>query len=87
MEAIMCLTLFAVRKDKWNTKEGTGKSMKNALYVHQYGKRHLLGWSDFKQQQQKSTHIALTIFELRGSEGISQSVRQLVSRPVENSVK
>ena len=34
------LTLFA---DEWNTKEGTGKSMKNALYVMRYAKRHLLG--------------------------------------------
>ena len=34
-EAITCYhhSLFAVSKDKWNTKEGTGKSMKNTLYV------------------------------------------------------
>jgi len=25
--------LSAVSKDEWNTKEGTGKSMKNVLYV------------------------------------------------------
>jgi len=25
--------LFAVSKDEWDTKEGTGKFMKNALYV------------------------------------------------------
>jgi len=24
---------FAVSKDEWDTKEGTGKSTKNALYV------------------------------------------------------
>jgi len=36
------LTLFVVSKDEWDTKEGTGKSMKKALYVQQYGKRHLL---------------------------------------------
>ena len=36
-------TLFAVSKDEWDTKEDTGKSMKNALYVLQYAKRHLLG--------------------------------------------
>ena len=34
------LTPFAVSKDEWNTKEDTGKSMKNALYVLQYAKRH-----------------------------------------------
>jgi len=27
-------------------KEGRGKSMKNAVHVQQYGKRHLSGWSD-----------------------------------------
>jgi len=25
-------TLFMVSKDEWDTKEGTGKSIKNALY-------------------------------------------------------
>jgi len=34
-------TLFVVRKDEWDTKEGTGKSMKNALHVQRYDKRHL----------------------------------------------
>ena len=34
---------FTVSKDKWNTKEGTGKSMKNTLYILQYTKRHLPG--------------------------------------------
>jgi len=27
------LKLFTVSKDEWDTKEGTGKSIKNALYV------------------------------------------------------
>ena len=31
-------TLFAVSKDEWNTKEDTGKSMKNALYILRYAK-------------------------------------------------
>jgi len=35
-------TLFVVNKE-WDTKEDTGKSMKNALYVQRYGKRHLSG--------------------------------------------
>jgi len=26
-------TFFAVSKDEWDTKEGTGKSMKNGLHV------------------------------------------------------
>jgi len=48
-------TLFAVGKDEWNTKEGTGNSMNNALYVLQYAKRHLLGQSDVKQCKKSST--------------------------------
>ena len=43
------LTVFAVSKDEWDTKEDTGKSMKNALYVLRHAKRHLLGQSDFEQ--------------------------------------
>jgi len=27
------------RKDEWDTKEGTGKSMKNALCIQWHGKR------------------------------------------------
>ena len=34
-------TLFAVSKDEWDTKEDTGKSMKNALYVLWYAKTPL----------------------------------------------
>jgi len=40
-EAFMCnhqFTLFAVSKDKWNAKEDTGKSLKNALHILQYAK-------------------------------------------------
>ena len=47
--AIAKLTLFAVSKDEWDTKEDTGKSMKSALYVLRYAKRHLSGRSDVKQ--------------------------------------
>jgi len=39
-------TLLVVNKDEWDTKKGCDKSMKNALHVQQYGKRHLLGWND-----------------------------------------
>ena len=42
-------TPFLVSKDEWDTKEDTGKSMKNALYVLRYAKRHLLGRSDVEQ--------------------------------------
>jgi len=37
------LTLFALSKDEWDTKEDAGKSMKNALYALWYAKRHLSG--------------------------------------------
>jgi len=46
MEAITGLLQnqhFVVNKDEWYTKEGRAKSMKNALYVKRYGKRHLSG--------------------------------------------
>jgi len=36
-------TLFTVSKDEWNTKEDTGKSLKDALHVLRYVKKHLLG--------------------------------------------
>ena len=45
-ETIMCyhqIDTFTVSKDEWDTKEDTGKSMKNALYVLRYAKRHPLG--------------------------------------------
>jgi len=35
--------VFVVSKDEWDTKEDTGKSMKNALHVQRYGKRHFSG--------------------------------------------
>ena len=47
--AIAKSTLFAVSKDEWDTKEDTGKSMKNALCVLWYAKRHLSGRSDIEQ--------------------------------------
>ena len=42
-------TPFLVSKDEWDTKENTGKSMENALYVLWYAKRHLSGRSDVEQ--------------------------------------
>jgi len=34
-------TLFTVSEDEWSSKEGACKSMKYALYLLQYAKRHL----------------------------------------------
>jgi len=42
--ATTTLTLFTVSKNEWNTKEDSGKSLKNALDVLQYANRHLPGW-------------------------------------------
>ena len=47
-------TLFTVRKDEWNTKEDTGKSLKNALDVLWYAKKYLSGWSDVDQWKKSS---------------------------------
>jgi len=71
------LTLFVESKDEWDTKEGTVKSMKNALHVQQCRKRHLLGWSS-----EKIKPVALAIVELSESEGIRQAGRQTISQPV-----
>jgi len=57
-------TLFIVSKDEQNTKEDTGKSLKNTLHILRYAKRHLLGWSDVKQWK-KIKPIALAVIELR----------------------
>ena len=56
--AIAKLTLFAVSKDEWDTKENTGKSMKNVLYVLRYAKRHLLGRSDVEQQKNQACNLS-----------------------------
>ena len=32
---------YAVSKDEWDTKDDTGKSMKNALYALRYAKRNV----------------------------------------------
>ena len=42
-------TSFVVSQDEWDTKEDTGKSMKNTLYKLQYDKRHMSSGSDVGQ--------------------------------------
>jgi len=74
-------TLFTVSKDEWNTKEGTGKSMKNALYVQWYGKKRFSYWSDIKQQKNQAcslSHCRVTL--ARRHQSVRQLFRQLVSR-------
>jgi len=62
-------TLFVVNKDEWDTKEGCGKSMKNALHVQRYGKRH--SQAEATLNSKKIKPITLAIVELHESEGIS----------------
>jgi len=52
------LMLFAVSKDGWNTKEDTGKSLKNTLYILQYAKRYLSGWSDSEQWKNQASSLS-----------------------------
>jgi len=66
--ATIKLILYIVSKDEWNTKEDIGKSLKNALDILQYAKRHLLSWSNVKQWKIKP--VALAVIELRWSEGL-----------------
>jgi len=64
-------TLFVVNKDEWDTKEGRGKSTKNALHVQRYGKG--TSWAEAMSNNEKINPIALAIVQLRESEGIRQA--------------
>ena len=52
------LMLFTPSEDEWNTKEDTGKSLKNALHVLQCAKRHLSGWSDVEQWKNQARSVS-----------------------------
>jgi len=52
------LMLFSVSKDEWNTKDHNGKSLKNALHILQYAKRHLPGWSDIEQWKNQAGSLS-----------------------------
>jgi len=66
METISCIHhLIGTFRGEWDTKKGPGKSIKNALYIKQYIKRHLLGWSDVEQQKKKKVKpVALGIVKV-----------------------
>jgi len=64
-------TLFVVNKDKWHTKEHTGKSIKNVVCTSQ---------AEATSNSKKIKPVALGIVELHWSELVSQSVSQSVSR-------
>jgi len=50
-----------VNKNEWSTKEGPGKSIKNALYIQQHGRRQLLGWSDIEQQKNQAKKLSICL--------------------------
>ena len=52
---------FAVSQDEWDTKEDTGKSMKNALHILRYAAM---------SNSEKIKPVSLAVIELRLSEGI-----------------
>ena len=60
-QATTKLTLFAVNKDESDTKEDTGKSMKNALYVLWYAKRNMFGSNCEKNQPRSVIHYRITL--------------------------
>jgi len=47
-----------VSKDEWDTKEDTGKSMKNALYLLWYAKRHLSSQSNIEQRKNQAHSLS-----------------------------
>jgi len=53
------LTLFVVSKDEWDTKEDTGKFMKNALHVQRLGTSR----AEATLNSEKIKPIALAIAE------------------------
>ena len=69
LRAIAKLTLFTVSKDEWDTKEDTGKSIKNALHVLRYTKKHL-------------SVIKLCLSEgisQSGSQSVENSIKQIIN--------
>jgi len=62
--------LFVVRKNVWNTKEGTGKSMKNPLRVQWMAK----GTSQAKVTLNSEKIKSVALGQLHLSEGISQAI-------------
>ena len=69
------------QKREWDTKEDTGKSMKNTLHILRYAKRHLSSWSDV--QQWKNQACSLSCY--RGTlvwrhQSVTQAVENLLNK-------
>ena len=74
-------TLFAVNKYEWDTKEDTGKSMKNALYILQHAKRHLSGQSNVEQWKNEAhSRSCYWVTLVWRHQSVSYSVCHSVSR-------
>ena len=56
------LMLLTVTKDEWRTKEGTGKSLKNALHILQCAKG--TSWAEAMSNSEKIKPVALVVIEL-----------------------
>jgi len=52
--------LFTVSKDEWDTKEGTGKPMKNALYTYSSMAKGT-SWAEVTLSNEKIKPVALAI--------------------------
>ena len=76
--AIAKSILFAVSKDEWDTKEDTGKSMKNALYIDCCGIPKDTSRAEATLNSEK---CSLSRYQVKAS------VSQLLSQSVENSIK
>ena len=77
------LTLFAVSKDEWDTKEDTGKSMKNALYVLRCMPKGT-SLAEATSNSEKIKPVALAVISYACLE---ESVTYSISQSLENSVK
>ena len=75
LRAIAKSTPFPVSKDEWDTKEDTGKSMKNYCSMPIGTCR-----AEATLNSEKLKPVALAVIKLCLSEGISQSVSYLVSQ-------
>ena len=78
-EAIICYRQLGTfrSKDEWDTKEDTGKLMKNTLYICSMPKGTC--WAEKMSNSKKIKPVALAVIELRLSEA---SVCQLFSQSV-----
>jgi len=67
-------TLFAVSKDEWNTKEGTGTVSPQRIYCTYFGMPKGTFRARATSNSEKIKCIALAIVELCWSEGIRQAI-------------